>query len=225
MKHIERIKKIIAWAYEMRFIDRNVFASFKVRKTEFESPILHWQQLEKLQHKIFQVPMLNLVKDLFVFCCFTGLAPIDLQNLKHSQIYKDADGLTWLTYKRTKSKIQANVPLLNPAIVLLEKYRLQKGEILRNTVFPFVTNKDLNTNLKIISEICELGIPLNFYIARHTIATTVTLLNGVPVTSIKGMMGHRKIESTMHYAKINKDVIARDMNSLNEKLKMLHKTE
>ena len=61
--------------------------------------------------------------------------------------------------------------------------------------------KDLNSNLKIISEVCEFGIPLNFYIIRYTFATTVTPLHGVPFTSIKEMMGHQKIESTIHYAR------------------------
>lgn len=211
MKHLERIKKIITWASEMRFIDKDVFASFKIKKNPFESKRLHWQQLKILENKVFQRALLNLVKDLFVFSCYTGLAPADVQALKPNQIYTDVDGVTWLTYIRAKSKVPAFVPLLSRAIAIINKYQWKKGDLLRSTAFPFVTNKDLNDSLKIIGEICELGIALNFYVARYTFATTVTLLNGVPITSIKEMMGHRKIESTMHYAKADRSVIARDM--------------
>lgn len=218
MKHMERIKKIMRWAYEMRFVDRDVFASFKIKKNRFESRRLYWEQLKTLEQKIFQRPMLNLVKDLFVFCCYTGMAPGDMQHLQPHQIYIGNDGLTWLTYTRAKSKVPAHVPLLSLALDLIKKYAWRRGDILRTTVFPFVTNKDLNDNLKIISEVCEFGVPLNFYIARYTFATTVTLLHGVPITSIKEMMGHQKIESTIHYARADKSVIGKDMILLQKKI-------
>lgn len=221
MKHLERIKKILAWAYEMRFIDRDVFATFKIKKNRFESRGLHWAQLKILEDKTFQRPMLNLVKDLFVFCCYTGLAPADMQQLQPHQVYSDPDGLTWLTYFRAKSKVPANVPLLNPAIEILKKYERKEKDLFRTIVFPFVTNKDLNANLKITSEVCGFGIPLNFYIARYTFATTVTLLNGVPITTIKEMMGHRKIESTVHYARADKTEIGRDMMLLERRINLL----
>lgn len=113
---------------------------------------------------------------------------------------------------------QLYIPLLNQAIDLIKKYEWTKGDSFRDTVFPLITNKDLNQNLKIISELCELGFQLNFYTARHTFATTVTLLNGVPITSIKKMMGHLKIESTINYAQVNKSLLGRDMMLLQEKI-------
>jgi integrase len=146
MKHMERIKKIMTWAYEMRFIDRNVFSDFRIRKNRFESQKLHWQQLRMLEQKVFLRPMFNLVKDLFVFCCYTGMAPADMQHLRPHQIYFGTGGLTWLYYIRAKSKVPANVPLLRPALALIKKYEWKKGDLLRGTVFPFVTNKDLNAN-------------------------------------------------------------------------------
>lgn len=218
MKHLERIKKILTWAYEMRFIDRNAFASFKIKKHPYESQKLHWEQLRTLENKTFQRPLLNLVKDLFVFCCYTGMAPIDVQRLQSHQIFKGSDNLMWLTYHRTKSKIPAHVPLLTPALTLIKKYEPRPGDLSRCTVFPFVTNQNMNDSLKVISEVCGFAIPLKFYVSRHTFATTVTLFQGVPVTSIKEMMGHRKIESTMQYTKANKPVIGYDMQVLQEKL-------
>ncbi len=221
MKHMERLKKMINWAHEMSLIDRNVFAPFKVKKKRYESKRLHWEQLKTLEKKALKTAMLDLIRDLFVFCCYTGMAPVDLQRLQPHQIYVGSDGLTWLNYTRTKSTIPANVPLLSPAIAIIKKYRWKKGDITQTTVFPFVTNKDLNANLKIIGEICELGIALNFYIARHTFATTVTLAQGVPITSIKEMMGHDRIETTMTYARVNNAIIGMDMMLVQEKMGFL----
>jgi integrase/recombinase XerD len=222
MKHMERLKKMITWAYEMSFINRNVFASFKIKKKRYESKRLHLEQLKTLEKKALQTPMLDLVRDLFVFCCYTGMAPVDLQRLQPHQIYVGSDGLTWLNYTRTKSIIPANVPLLSPAIAIIKKYQWKKGDTIRTTVFPFVTNKDLNANLKIIGEICEIGISLNFYIARHTFATTMTLAQGVPITSIKEMMGHDRIETTMTYARVDSSIIGMDMMLVQERMGFLN---
>jgi len=140
-----------------------------------------------------------------------GMAPVDVQRLEPHRIFLGADGLMWLTYLRAKSKVSAYVPLLSPATALIIKYRLKKGDLSRKTVFPFVSNQILNRNLKIISEICGLGFPLNFYVSRYTFATTITLYHGVSITSIKEMMGHEKIETTAHYAKTYKVVSGMDM--------------
>jgi integrase len=219
MKHLERIKKIITWAHEMRYIDRDVFTSFKIKKTPYEGGRrLTWEQFKDLESRSFDGDMLNLVKDIFVFCCYTGMAPVDVQRLEPHQIFLGADDLMWLTYLRAKSKVSAFVPLLSPATALIKKYQLKKGDLSRNTVFPYVSNQILNRNLKIISEICGFGFPLNFYVSRYTFATTLTLFHGVPITSIKEMMGHKKIETTAHYARANKTVVGRDMMRLQKRI-------
>jgi len=223
MKHLERIKKIMTWAHEMRYIDRDVFLSYKIKKSRYESKYLRWDQLRVIELTVLHQPMLNLVRDIFVFCCYTGMAPADIQLLQPSQIYIGTDKIIWLDYIRSKSKIKARVPLLRPALDLLEKYKLKKGDIIRKTAFPLVSNQNLNANLKIIGEICELGVSLNFYMARHTFATTIALLNGVPITSIKEMMGHERIDSTMIYIKIHAASVAQHMKVAQRKLDSLNK--
>lgn len=220
MKHMERVKKIINWAYEMRFIDRNVFASFKIRKKPSDPIRLTWEQLKKIEQKEFYQPMVSLVRDLFIFSCYTGIAPCDLQRLKPNQIYVE-NGTNWMTYQRIKSEVEANVPLLNVPIALVRKYTPDKTCKFRDTVFPVVSNKDLNQNLKVISEYCELGFSLNFYTARHTFATTVALANGISITSIKSMMGHSKIGSTMRYARIDKSMVSKEMMFLQSRMDLL----
>lgn len=226
MKHLERIKKIITWAHQMRYIDRDVFASFKIKKNPYEEGRrLTWEQFKELERRTFDGDMLNLVRDIFIFCCYTGMAPVDLQRLEPHQIFLGADGLTWLTYLRAKSKVLAHVPLLNSAIALIKKHGLRKGGVSRSTVFPFVSNQVLNRNLKVISEICGFGFPLNFYVSRYTFATTITLYHGVPITSIKEMMGHKKIETTTHYARASKAIVGKDMIRLEKWINQKMTTE
>lgn len=211
MKHLARLKKVVTWGFEMRFIDRDVFASFKIIIKRHESEVLRWEELKKLEEIKLNTPMLNLVRDLFIFCCYTGMAPIDMQRLRPRQIYSGLDNITWITYTRVKSSVPAHVPLLKIPLAILEKYKLKKGDSPRSTVFPFTTNKSLNDNLKVIGEICGFSIQMNFYMARHTFATTVTLLKGVPITSIKIMMGHQKIDSTMIYTRVSNPIVGMDM--------------
>ena len=103
----------------------------------------------------------------------------------------------------------------NIRTVNINKYKIERA---RQTVFPYVSNKVLNEKLKMIGEICELSKPLTFYVARYTFATTVTLSQGVPITSIKGMLGHQKLESTLYYARTTDNVIGLDMRLLQERL-------
>jgi len=94
MKHMERVKKIIKWAYEMEYIERNVFAPFRIRKKRYESKVLTWTQINALKKRVFTDKMLGLVRELFLFSCYTGMAPYDLQNLKPHQVYTDSECIT-----------------------------------------------------------------------------------------------------------------------------------
>lgn len=220
MKHLARLKKMISWAYEMRYIDRDVFSSYKIKLTRHETQRLNWEQLMQLQGKRFNRPILNLVADLFLFCCYTGMAPADMQKLCPHQIYKGLDGIFWITYTRAKSNVSANVPLLSQALDIIRKYQHENEYPPRETVFPYVANQTLNNNLKIIAELCDIKMPLHFYMARHTFATTVTLLQGVPVTSIQQMLGHERIESTMIYTRVSTSVIRSNMSKIQKQINL-----
>ena len=71
--------------------------------------------------------------------------------------------------------------------------------------------------LKEIANFCRIQKQLTFHIARHTFATTVTLLNGVPIESVSKMLGHTNIQTTQHYAKILDIKVGADMAMLKEK--------
>jgi len=166
--------------------------------------------------------MLQKVRDFFVFSCYTGLAYIDVTELKPQNIIGGIDGTKWIKTSRAKTDTSVNVPLLKPALIILEKYLSEKERPIRETIFPWISNQEINRSLKIIAEVCSIKKHLTFHLARHTFATTVTLINGVPIESISKMLGHTKLSTTMIYAKVTQSKIGSDMQILQNKLDALN---
>jgi site-specific recombinase XerD len=137
--------------------------------------------------------------------------------LRPQQILTRIDKIKWIKTTRAKTDTPVNVPLLRPAQAILEKFSCEDvGQ--RNTVFPRVSNQEVNRSLKMLAEICGIQKYLTFHLARHTFATTVTLMNGVPIETISKMLGHTKISTTMLYARVTQTKIGMDMNLLQDRL-------
>jgi len=130
--------------------------------------------------------------------------------------------MKWIKTSRAKTDTGVNVPLLKPASIILDKYLNEKERLIRETIFPWVSNQEINRSLKIIAEVCTIKKHLTFHLARHTFATTVTLINGVPIESISKMLGHTKLSTTMIYAKVTQSKIGSDMQILQNKLDALN---
>lgn len=217
MKHLERVKKLMNWAYMNEWITKNPFISFKLKFRNVQREMLSEEELKVLEIMELDTKMLAMVRDLFVFSCYTGLAYTDLMNLKPEHLVENADGFTWIKTVRAKTGVQVDVPLLDTAYAMLEKYRHQKA-VPRATVFPRISNQEINRSLKIIAELGRIKKNMSFHLARHTFATTITLINGVPIESISKMLGHTKLTTTMVYAKVVKKKLSMDMSLLKDKL-------
>ena len=217
MKHLERLKKMVTWAVKNEWIEKNPFSNFRLKFKHTEREFLSDLELATLENKDFGNFMLDRVKDLFLFSCYTGLSYVDLMELRPAELLTGIDKTRWIKTTRAKTDTPVNVPLLKPAQLLLEK--LSGDETAkRETVFPHVSNQEVNRSLKIIAEICGIQKYLTFHLARHTFATTVTLMNGVPIETISKMLGHTKISTTMQYVKVTQTKIGMDMNSLQDRL-------
>ena len=217
MKHLERLKKIMNWAARNEWIEKNPFINYQLKYKYKERNFLTETELAILEKADFTSPILEQVRDLFVFSCYTGLSYIDLVNLEPLQLITYVSGNKWIKTSRVKNDMSVNVPLLNTAVTIMEKYRASNMTI-RGTIFPRIANQEVNRSLKVIAEISGIGKYLTFHMSRHTFATTVTLMNGVPIESISKMMGHSKLSTTMIYAKVSQSKIGLDMESLQNKL-------
>lgn len=223
MKHRERIKKMATWATNNEWIPKNPFTAYSLKFKHADREILNEQDLEIIENYHFENPMRENVKDLFVFCCYTGLSYVDVMGLKPANIVSSLDGFQWIKTNRAKTDVAVDVPLLEQAVLIWEKFKNRKGELPRDTVFPYITNQEMNRSLKVIGEVCSITKILTFHLARHTFATTVTLCNGIPIESISKMLGHTKLTTTMLYAKVVKTKLSMYMALLQSKLNKSNK--
>lgn len=152
------------------------------------------------------------MRDIFLFSCYTGYAPVDALNLTSSNIFQDNNNELWILTNRTKTEIRANVPLLPPAIKIINKYKNKQIGLI-----PKISNQKMNAYLKEIADLCEINKNLTWYVSRHTFATTVTLANGVRIENVSSMLGHTNIKQTQHYAKVLDENVMTDMSKLKQK--------
>ena len=221
MKHIERLKKIANFGFKLGWLSKNPFELYKLKFVKYDRSFLNQDELHEIETKEFGNPQLQIVKDLFVFSCYTGLAPIDIYKLSPDEIVAGDDGKLWIYTRRKKTNTTVHVPLLPAPLQLVEKYKNHPLAVSKGKVFPAVTNQEINRGLKIIAEICSIKKHVTFYLARHTFATTITLSNGVPIETVSKMLGHTKLLTTQVYARVLNNKISNDMAALNEKLEHL----
>lgn len=218
MKHLERLRKMINLAYRLEWIHRDPFEKYQLKFNRVEKEFLTTAELHELETKDIHLPRLSVVRDIFVFCCYTGLAFVDVTNLKLTNICKGEDGGLWIKTSRQKTTVAVNVPLLSQAQIIMDKYKDNIRANASGNIFPVLSNQKMNSYLKELAEQCGIIKPLTFHIARHTFATTVTLVNGVPIETVSKLMGHTTLRSTQVYAKVIEKKISEDMARLNEKL-------
>jgi site-specific recombinase XerD len=218
LKYIKMFRKIINMAVKNEWLLRDPFARFTSKFKEVKRNFLSMEELETMQNKVFEIDRLNVVKDIFVFSCYTGLAYVDVAKLTKKNILKDEDGEYWLITKRTKTDIESNVPLLPVPLKIIEKYKNDPRCLEKGTLLPIMTNQKMNAYLKEIAIACGITNDLTFHLARHTFATTVTLAKGVPIETVSKMLGHAAIRTTQIYAKVIPQKIKEDMKQLKTKL-------
>jgi site-specific recombinase XerD len=217
MKYLSNFRKIVNRCIQNGWLSRNPFTGFKMTKREVERHALTQEQLDAISNKIFVSERLTQVRDIFLFCCYTGLAYADIQKLRRSEIVTGIDGEKWIYTKRQKTDSSFHIPILPPALEIMQRYANHPQAVINERVLPVLSNQKMNGYLKEIADVCGITQNLTFHIARHTFATTVTLSNGVPIETVSKMLGHRNLRTTQHYAKILDRKISQDMQLLKNK--------
>ncbi|WP_093410691.1 site-specific integrase [Salegentibacter flavus] len=218
LKYVNNFKKIIRIALANQWMDQDPFYNYKVQFETVEREFLNEEEVQQLIDKDLHLDRLKLVRDMFVFSCYTGLAYSDVKKLSGADITKGIDGGKWIRIKRTKTKSLSSIPLLPVAEEILDRYQDHPEVKDGKYVLPVLSNQKSNAFLKEIAALCGITKPLTTHLARHTFATTITLTNGVPIESVSKMLGHQDLRTTQHYAKIVDRKISDDMNALKSKL-------
>lgn len=219
VKYIKNFSKIIKICLANNWIDRNPFSNYKAKVREVERVYLSEEEIQNIINKDFKTERLSLVRDIFLFSCFTGLAYIDVKNLTKSHISIGIDGEKWIFTHRQKTEAASKIPILPITQMIIDKYEGHPECNNQNKLLPILSNQKMNAYLKEIAGVCEIEKDLTFHIARHTFATTVTLTNGVPIESVSKMLGHKNLRTTQHYAKVLDKKVSEDMMILRDKFK------
>ncbi len=217
IKYIRNFGKIVKQCYVNGWIEKDPFLNYKGKVKEIERTYLSEDEIESLLNKEFKIKRLELVRDMFIFSCFTGLAYIDVFNLTKSNIVIGIDGEKWISTHRQKTESASKIPILPITQMIIDKYENHPLCINENRLIPILSNQKMNAYLKELADICEIDKELTFHIARHTFATTVTLTNGVPIESVSKMLGHKNLRTTQHYAKVLDRKVSEDMKILKDK--------
>lgn len=219
IKYIRNFGKVIKQCYVNGWIDKDPLLKYNGKVREVEREFLSQEEVITIYSKQFKTERLNLVKDIFVFSCFTGLAYIDVKNLTKSRINIGIDGGKWIFTHRQKTETASRIPLLPIAEEIIQKYKEHPQCINEDKLLPVLSNQKMNGYLKEIADICEIDKNLTFHLARHTFATSITLSNGVPIESVSKMLGHKNLKTTQHYAKILDKKVSDDMAVLKNMFK------
>lgn len=217
VRYLRCVKNTIQYAMAHKWITEDPFLGKKYQRTYAEREFLTETELMTMMKLDFtETPRLELVRDTFVFCCFTGLAFCDIKSLKRENIVKDCDGNTWIRKSREKTGELSIIPLLEIPRNIAEKY--EEDPLVKSTgvVLPVITNQKMNAYLKEIADLARIKKHLTTHIARHTFAS-LSLSNHVPMESIQKMLGHSDIKTTQIYAKMQDRTVYEDMESMRRK--------
>ena len=212
-KKIQRFRKVTKVAVAEGYLDKDPFLLYKTKTVRIEVVFLSPEELKSLEEHTFTQPRLQFIKDLFVFCCYTGLPYRELMDLKHSNIVNGFDGNRWIKMKREKTSKALSIPLLPKSLQILEQYSSDE-----KWVFPRISNQRYNSYLKEIADLVGIDKKLTTHMARRTFASTVLLFNNVPMEVVSELLGHSNMKVTQDsYGKVVQKRISLEIEKLKEK--------
>ena len=224
VRYMKCFKKFTNMALAKEWMRKNPFYGYKMEQDETDPVFLTYDELQAVMKKKFTIPRLELVRDIFVFACFTGLAFSDVATLSGENLVQDNLGDWWirkgrvkLEHRRKASSI-SNIPLLPVPLAILEKYREHPICVKKGCCLPVMCNQKMNSYLKEIADFCGIKKNLTTHVARHTFGTTVTLANNVPLQDVSVMLGHASTRMTQHYARVMNSSLKEAMNNVKERL-------
>ena len=218
MKHIKSLKKIIRIALANDYIRKDPFINYRITQKNVERKCLTQIEIDLLINKEIQIKRLDLIRDLFVFECYTGLAYKDLLELRNENIEIGIDGNRWIVMQRGKTGISFRIPLFSISEKIIHKYATHPEVIFSGRLLPVPSNQKMNAYLKELADICGIDKELHTHLARHTYATTITLSNGIPIETVSKLLGHRKMQTTQIYAKVVDKKVIDDIELLRQKM-------
>ena len=216
-RYLANFKKIVRIALAKGWMKKDPFAQIRFHLDPVEREFLEKQELKTMLNKAISITRLAQIRDIFCFCCLTGLAFTDVQQLKPEHLVADIHGKIWIRKARQKTKNMCNIPLLAEAQKILDRYKEHPYCQTHGVLLPVCSNQKMNSYLKELADICGIRKNLSTHLARHTFAT-LTLASGATIDNVAKMLGHANVNMTRHYAKVLDSSIMRDMEIVAENM-------
>lgn len=208
-------KRIIYMSINNGWLQRDPFYAYSITKEETKRGFLSKEEIKMLIEGSFKKKSYELIRDLFIFCCFTGLSWTDMANLTKENLQTSFDGHLWIKTNRQKTGTETNLRLLEVPLRIIKKYEgcSEDGKLLPVPCYPNCKN-----GIKVIAKKCGIEKNVTWHMSRHSFATTVCLSNDMPIETLSKMLGHRSIRTTQIYAKITAEKVSNDMEKLSQAL-------
>lgn len=210
----EIMERVVANGWQIN----NVFSLFKCSYRIPDRELLELEQLQALHSQNFNKPIHNTIRDIFLFCCYTEYSYQEVYSLGPHHLQKGKDGEVWASIKRQKTTNKEDVPLLPPALQLIEAYKNNPISVRRNSLFPVPANQTFNKELKEIGKIMNFNLKLDTHNGKRSFANAITFNNGVDLKTIVGYLGQKSIRTTEVYVKNNRRNLSDNMKMVKEKL-------
>lgn len=208
-------KRIIYMSINNGWLNRDPFYSYSIGREPTKRGFLTKDEIQKLINGKFKKKSYELIRDLFIFCTFTGLAYTDMEHLTKDNLQTSFDGHLWIKTNRQKTGVETNIRLLDVPKRIIEKY---EGMAEGNKLLPVPCYPNCRHGIKVIARKCGVERNVTWHQSRHTFATEICLTNNVPIETLSKMLGHRSIRTTQIYAKITGEKISNDMELLSQRL-------
>ncbi len=211
-------RSIIYTAINNGWLQRDPFYAYRITKEETKRGFLTKEEITMLINGTFKKKSYELIRDLFIFCCFSGLSWRDMYNLTTDHLQTSFDGHLWIKTNRQKTGTETNIRLLDTAKHIIEKYN---GMAEGNKLLPVPCYANCRHGIKAVAKLCGINKNVCWHQSRHSYATTICLSNGVPIETLSKLMGHTSIRSTQIYAKITAEKVSNDLENLSKQIESM----
>ncbi|MBX2901456.1 MAG: site-specific integrase [Cyclobacteriaceae bacterium] len=224
-KHYQRFTRMIRVAMQKGYLQKYPFDDYTIKLPKKEVQFLTIEEIGIIEDKHFEIERLEIVKDMFIFSCYTGLAFMEVTNLTEENLYIGNDNELWLKMVRQKTKKEFKIPLLPQAIKIINKYKDHPFSIKKKRLLPIPTNQKFNAYIQEVGDICGIKKKLHHHLARKSFSVSIALANNVPVETLSKMLGHSSISVTLNaYASITDQKISNDFANLKKNLAARNKS-
>lgn len=187
----KRLKTYVNQAIQFEKIDHNPYDNFKVPLGKSEG-IKYLTEEERNRIENLELNgILDKVRDMFIFSCYTGLAYSDLIKITKNDIYKEGNNIC-IKDTRKKTDNPYTLVLLPKALAILKKRKFNLN---------LVSNQKCNDFLKLLALKAKIHKKLTMHMGRHTFATWA-LMKGVDISTVSKMLAHSSVAMTEKYAKV-----------------------